>query len=199
MALKTVFHDIAEVPEKFRELYSETSPGVWTLTGIEGVKTAQDFLQLRSSMEQRLAEAEHLRALCEKNGIQPDRVDSLFDEFADLKAKLATRDSAIQAERIKNALRETALKMGVRAEALPDVLARASIFETGEDGTVRGKPENGGVGVAEWLEKQLRESPHWLAPSRSAGVRQNIFPYAAHAEPRNSMAELIAESWNNHR
>ena len=92
MALKTVFHDIAEVPEKFRELYSETSPGVWTLTGIEGLKTAQDFQQLRSSMEQQLAEAEHLRALCEKNGIQPDRVDSLFDEFADLKAKLATRD-----------------------------------------------------------------------------------------------------------
>ena len=192
MALKTVFHDIAEVPEKFRELYSETSPGVWTLTGIEGLKTAQDFQQLRSSMEQQLAEAEHLR-------IQPDRVDSLFDEFADLKAKLATRDSAIQAERIKNELRETALKMGVRAEALPDVLARASIFETGEDGTVRGKPENGRVGVAEWLEKQLRESPHWLAPSRSAGVRQNIFPYAARAAAQNTMAELIAESWNNHR
>ncbi len=198
MALKAVFHDIADVPEKFQELYSETSPGVWILTGIEGVKPEQEFHALKETLEQKIAEAEKVRAACEKNGISPEEFEVFSEEFAGLKTKLASRDSAFQAERIKNALRETALKMGVRAEALPDVLARASIFEIGEGDAVRSKSENGGLRVAEWLEKQLKESPHWLNPSRSAGVRQNSF---SHARPvkNSSMAELIAESWNNHK
>ena len=60
---------------------------------------------------------------------------------------------------------------------------------------VRSKAENGGLGVAEWLGRQLKESPHWLNPSRSAGVRQSPF---SHTRPVRdcSMAELIAESWN---
>ncbi len=53
MALKTVFHDIADVPEKFRELYSETSPGVWSLTGIEGVGTEQELQTRLRELERR--------------------------------------------------------------------------------------------------------------------------------------------------
>jgi hypothetical protein len=195
MALKTVFHDIADVPEKFRELYSETSPGVWSLTGIEGVGTEQELQTRLRELERRSAEADKIRAACEKNGIAPDEFENLSERFAALKTKLAGRDSELRAERIRNELRETALKMGVRPEALSDVLARASIFEIGEGGDVRSKAENGGVGVCEWLGKQLKESPHWLTPSRSAGVRQNPF---SHTRPVRdcSMAELIAESWN---
>ncbi len=198
MALKAIFNDIADVPEKFRELYSETSSGVWQITGIEGLKSEQEFLKLKNSMEQKIAEADKIRAACEKNGITPDEFETISGEFAGLKTKLAVRDSEFQKEQIRNSLRETALKMGVRAEALADVLARESVFTADADGTIRTDPENGGLRVAEWLEKQLKESPHWLNPSRSAGVRQNSF---SHASPvRNStMAEIIAESWNKHK
>ena len=195
MALKAVFHDIADVPEKFRELYSETSPGVWRLTGIDGVGTEQELQARLRDLEQRSAEVDRIRAACEKNGIAPEDLEHFSEQLADLKTKLAGRDSERRADRIRNELRETALKMGVRPEALSDVLARASIFELGEGGAVRSKAENGGLGVAEWLGRQLKESPHWLNPSRSAGVRQSPF---SHTRPVRdcSMAELIAESWN---
>ncbi len=198
MALKAVFHDIADVPEKFRELYSETSPGVWTLTGVEGVRPEEEFRSLRETMGKELADAEKIRAACERNGISPEEFEGFAGEFAGLKSRLASRDSEFRTERIQNVLRETAIRMGVRPEALPDVLARASVFEIGEGDIVRCREENGALPVAEWLEKQLKESPHWLNPSRSAGVRQCSF---ARVRPLGNatMAEVIAESWNKHK
>ena len=199
MALKALFHDIADVPEKFRELYSETSPGIWTLTGVEGIKTEEEFRTLREAMERKNADAETFRAACERNNISPREFEQFAGEFAELKKQLAARDSECRSEKIRNVLRETALKMGIRPEALPDVLARAAAFESGEKKLVRSRDENSdGLPVAEWLEKQLKDSPHWLSPSRSAGVRQTSF---ARVRPLGnaSMAELIAESWNKRK
>lgn len=50
MVLKTVHDKLDEIPEAFRELYTEKA-GKWELTGITGVKTEADVARLTTSLE----------------------------------------------------------------------------------------------------------------------------------------------------
>lgn len=48
MALKDVHETLEEIPEQYRELYTEKN-GQWECTGIEGLKTSADFARLNSA------------------------------------------------------------------------------------------------------------------------------------------------------
>jgi hypothetical protein len=50
MALKTVHDKIDEIPEEYRELYTEKD-GKWELTGIAGIKTAGDLQRIQGSLD----------------------------------------------------------------------------------------------------------------------------------------------------
>ncbi len=50
MVLKDTHESLDEIPEAYRELYTEKN-GVYELTGISGVKTENDFARIRSSLD----------------------------------------------------------------------------------------------------------------------------------------------------
>lgn len=195
MSLKAVFSSVSEIPEQYRDLYSETSPGCWKLTGVEGIRTDQEWNDLQRSVSSELEAAGKITGICRKLGIEPDEIEKLSNGYSELKTKWEKRDSEYKRNLIDSALKDAALKAGIRAEAVPDVLARASLFHVSDDGKIAVSEEQGSLSPDEWLAKQLPESPHWLAPSRSGGIRQNSFSRGA-AVKKLSMAEFISDAWN---
>jgi len=198
MSLKAVFNSVSEIPENFRELYAETSPGCWTLTGIEGVHTEKEWNELRNSMSVKLESAEKVNGICRKLGISPDEIETLSNGYSELKSRWEKTDSDYKRTLICSALKDAAIEAGVRPEALSDVLARAPLFRVAEDSTVATGEELGSLSPKEWIGKQIQESPHWLSPSRSAGIRQTSF-HRASPTRKLSMADLVSDAWNNTR
>lgn len=86
MAIKVVEDSIDNVPEHFRELYSEQN-GKFVLTGVEGMKTQQDIDRLMNSLTK---ERNDHKAVREKysflNGLDVAEVQARLDKFPELEA-----------------------------------------------------------------------------------------------------------------
>ncbi len=206
MTLQTAYPDETGIPEEYRGLYTRAEDGSWHLSGIEGVRTAEEIRELESALLREREELSSLKKLIETIGEKPENLAAFAAEHEQLKNGLAeTREQLesctrkIRTETIEKALRKAASEKGIRPEAVNDVLARAPAFELQENGSVIIRQNEEELSPEKWLEQQLKQSPHWLAPSRSAGVKGFAGTFNHHYSAPASIAEIISQSWNNKR
>jgi hypothetical protein len=89
-------------------------------------------------------------------------------------ARAAELDSTIKAGTLRSALTAAALGAKVVPEAVDDVLARAGLFEVGDDGkpvTRDGVGVTPGLSPSEWLTEVLPSKPHWSPMATGGGAR----------------------------
>lgn len=206
MTLQTAYPDESGIPEQYRGLYTRAEDGIWHLSGIEGIRTAAETKELESALLRERTELSSLKTLIASIGEKPEHLAAFAAEHEQLRTGLAeTREKLesctrqIRQETIEKVLRKTASEKGIRPEAVSDVLARASAFELQEDGSVIIRQNGNEQSPSQWLEQQLKESPHWLAPSRSAGAKGFAGTFNHHYSAPATIAEIISESWNNKR
>lgn len=91
MAIKLSYDTQDEIPEAFRELYTERD-GKWVLTGVEGMKTAADVGNVQNALKKEREEHTATKAKLKKFEKLGDRdVDELLkhaDEVEDLRGQL---------------------------------------------------------------------------------------------------------------
>ena len=145
-----------------------------------------------------------MKKIIEEIGEKPENLAAFAAEheqlrtgLAETREKLETCTRQIRMETIEKALRKAAAEKGVRPEAVNDVLARASAFDLLDDGSVVIKQKEEELSPGKWLEQQLKQAPHWLAPSRSAGAKGFAGTFNHHYSAPASVAEIISDSWNN--
>ena len=206
MALQTAYPDESGIPEQYRELYTRTDDGIWRLSGIEGIRTSEETRELETALQKEQAELASLKKLFDAIGEKPENLAAYAEEHERLRAglseakeKLASCTAQLKQETVEKTLRRAAAEMGVRPEAVSDVLARAASFEVDDSGSVVIRKNGETLSPVQWLEKQLKKAPHWLAPSQSAGIRG----FAGSSSHRHSapatIAELVSKSWNNNK
>ncbi len=207
MSLKTTYSAQEEIPEEYRSLYSRNAEtGLWTLSGIEGLRPEAEWRKLEQELSAGRDSADRLAALFEKAGVKPEELPEFAAERGRLRAELESARSELQESTrklrsgaIERELRIAARKLGVRDEAVDDVLARAAEFTLDAENRVVHPQGETFLSAEQWLEKQLKDSPHWLSPSRSAGARQFIRTYMRGKPAPASVSDLVNESWNNKR
>lgn len=86
--LKAIYKSGEEIPEAFRELYSERD-GQWELTGVQGVKTQADVDRLTGALSRAKQERDEAKAQLDKRGeATPEKLAELEDTVAELNTKL---------------------------------------------------------------------------------------------------------------
>ena len=86
--LKALYSKQDEIPETFRELYSERD-GKWELTGVDGMHTQATVDRLEGALARAKSEREEAKkALADRGEATPVRVQELTDEVEELKTKL---------------------------------------------------------------------------------------------------------------
>lgn len=86
MALKDVHEKIDEIPEQYRELYTEKG-GKYELTGIAGVKTSADVDRLRGSLEKERNDHKETKArLAVWGELNHDEIVAKLDKLPELEA-----------------------------------------------------------------------------------------------------------------
>lgn len=111
----------------------------------------------RDEINRLLAEVGQLKA--DNKGLA-EKIDPLNKVIANYKHQENERI-------IDKALIDEATKLGVRPEAMRDVMFRRSMLEVSETGTVQTKGD--GVGVAEFLKAEFDASPLWHPQSQGGG------------------------------
>ena len=206
MTLQAAYPDESVIPESYRDLYARSADGVWRLSGIEGIRTEEEVRSLEQKFASELAEFSNLKKILESVGETPENFAAFAAEHEQLKnscseanAKLASFTEKLRNETIEKALRRAAAAKGIRPEAVGDVLARAGSFELNDNDNVVTKKDGEEISPEEWLERQLKHAPHWLAPSQSAGAKGFAGTFQHHYSAPASLAELISESWNKQK
>lgn len=86
MALKTFYQNLNDVPENYRDLFTETSDGV-RLTGVEGMKTEEDVSKVQEALRKEREDHKASKAKLSKLGdLDPDDVLAKLDRFDELEA-----------------------------------------------------------------------------------------------------------------
>ena len=206
MTLQTAYPEESGIPEQYRELYSRTEDGIWHFTGIEGIRTTEETNALETALIHEREELSSLKKLVESIGKKPEDLaafaaehEQLVNGLAETREKLDSCTEQIRREKIEKSLRKAAAEKGVRTEAVNDVLARAAAFELLDDDSVIIRCNGEELSPEQWLEQQLKQSPHWLAPSKSAGAKGFAGTFKHHYSAPASIAEIISDSWNNNK
>ena len=206
MTLQTAYPEESGIPEQYRELYTRTEDGHWRLTGIDGIRTTEETHALETALIREREEHSSLKKLVESIGKKPEELaafaaehEQLLNGLAETREKLASCTEQIRREKIEKSLRKAAAEKGVRSEAVNDVLARASAFDLLEDESVIIRSNGESLSPEQWLEQQLKQAPHWLAPSKSAGAKGFAGTFKHHYSAPASIAEIISDSWNNNK
>lgn len=103
----------------------------------------------------------------------------LTDKIAPLNEMIAEYTRKEDERTIEKALREEAAKLGVRPEAMRDVMFRRSMLKVSDLGTVQTED---GVGVAEFLKSEFEASPLWHPLSENGGSRPGTGGRASNEE-----------------
>lgn len=111
----------------------------------------------RDEINRLLAEVGQLKA--DNKGLN-EQIDPLNKIIADYKSKEQER-------LIDKALIEEATKLGVRPEAMRDVMYRRSKLEVSDIGTIQTKGD--GIGIAEFMKSEFDASPLWHPQSQGGG------------------------------
>lgn len=122
--------------------------------------------------------------------------DELEKTIAPLNEKILGFERKETRRTIESELRNAASELGIRPEAMRDVLLRAPNLTIGETGVVQTQD---GVMVRDYLKSELSESPHWLptsqgggsSPGTGAGKLDNIALYEQ-AKAKKDFAGMIA-------
>ena len=161
------------------------------------VKNAQNMRKRAQTAETSLAELKQENArlaatLEEFSKLNPekqrDEINRLMDKVGKLKAdnkalseqvdplnRIIADYKAKENERIiDKALVDEAAKLGVRPEAMRDVMFRRSLLEVSDIGTVQTK--DGGTPVAEFLKSEFDASPLWHPQSQGGGSNPGNAP-----------------------
>lgn len=110
MAIKAIYTGIDEIPETFRELYSERG-GQYVLTGVEGVKTQADLDKLNEALRKERTDHKTTRdRLAAFGDLDPANIHATLEEAAENKTRIETLtkegklDESKLAERIQAAV-----------------------------------------------------------------------------------------------
>lgn len=87
MKIKAIYDTLDDVPEQFRELYSEKD-GKFHLTGVEGIKTDADVSALRNALTKEKDDHKATKAKFKKfEHLDMDKIQSDLDELEELRIK----------------------------------------------------------------------------------------------------------------
>ena len=171
------------------------------------VKNAKSQREKKQEAEARLAELtkENERNLVELNQLRemnPADLKSTLQKYVDQTAESSAKIKALEKELeplraaneaykaretreiIEKELVATARKMNCSEPAMRDVKRLAPMFRVGEGGVVI---SNDGKLVAEVLQAELEQSPHWLKRSQGAGSNPGSAPLSNEAKFREAL------------
>lgn len=87
MAIKAIYEKQDEIPEQYRDLFSERS-GRWELTGVEGVKTQGDVDRIQEALRKEKSDHKASRdRLAAFGDMEPDKVREQLDSIDELKLR----------------------------------------------------------------------------------------------------------------
>jgi hypothetical protein len=112
----------------------------------------------------------------------------LCDQIAPLNQVIADYKRKEDDRTIEKALVDEAAKLGVRPEAMRDVLFRRSMLTVSDIGTVQTKEE--GVGIAEFMKSEFDASPLWHPQSQGGGSTSGV-------ATKTTSGELYREAMKN--
>jgi len=207
MSLKLKTKTLEEVDEPIRVLYKKADDGDGFVLDVDGAVPKGQLEEFRStnknlikqlevfkdinpeeyaSMKQKLSEMEG-KETKEKQQTKEEmqrQIDALNKKAAkdadDLKAQISQRDQTIQTLMIDKEVSLQANDVGVRTEALTDVIARAkNVFKLQNAVVVAFRPDgekwysdNTGeiLKINEWFKILLKEAPHLFKDSQGSGA-----------------------------
>ncbi len=103
MALKLTHDTEEEIPETYRDLYTEQG-GKWVLTGVEGMKTQADIDRIQSALTKERNDHKVVKdALAKFNGLDPDEVHAALDRIPELEAASAGQVDEAKLEELADA------------------------------------------------------------------------------------------------
>jgi hypothetical protein len=86
MALKTIYDNQDDIPEQYRDLFTERN-GKWELTGIEGIKTPADVERVQTALNKERDEHKKTKdKLALFNDLDPEEVHAQLDRLPELEA-----------------------------------------------------------------------------------------------------------------
>jgi hypothetical protein len=207
MALKLKIKTLEEIEEPARALYKKSDDGDGFALDVEGAAPVAQLDEFRknnrelhkkleavkdidpeeyATMKQKLAELEGKDSK-EKQQTKEEmqrQIDALnkkaIKDADDLKAQISARDQTIQTLMIDKEVSLQANEVGVRTEALTDVIARAkNVFKLQNGVVVAFKPDGDKwysdstgdiLKIGEWFKILLREAPHLFKESQGSGA-----------------------------
>lgn len=110
MVLKTVHDKIDEIPEQFRELYTEKS-GKWEITGIDGVKTPEDVRRVQESLTKERNDHKTTKAALTAWGeLKPDEVTAKLSRIEELETAVKGKIDDAKLDEMANKRAEAIVK-----------------------------------------------------------------------------------------
>lgn len=104
-------------------------------------------------------------------------------KLAEASKTISERNNQLSRLLIDNELTAAAARLGIRAEAMPDVVLRGRSTFVVENGRPVAKTEAGEIvygkdgttplSVSDWLAERVSDAPHWFNPSNGSGARGN--------------------------
>lgn len=187
MKLRAIYPLREDIPEAFRELFTEDKNGHWRLTEVEGIRTEEDVVAVQSALKnereahkrskslfadvEEVQDASAVRDLVMASvhtalrplGLELEQTRKRWGETGAAVREFSADDSK---RAVANAARAAAEKLGVLPEAMEDVLVLAERdLSLGDDGRVATKT---GAPAEGWLGELQSKRPHWW-PSSSGG------------------------------
>jgi len=174
---------------KNAELLDEKKKIQETLKNFENIdpKKAKEALQFLDENEYaQLVKDGKIEELLEKRTSQlksehEEAITELKTQLNDTMEKALTYEQKYNQRTVTEELRKTAIKAGVREEAVSDVLLRGiNVFQVGTDESLESRDKEGNLiktqdgkvlTPANWVEELKNTHPHYWPPSSSAGAR----------------------------
>lgn len=136
------------------------------------------------------------------------KLEEVTAKLEDISKEATTYKSRYERKLMDDALRESALRAGIRTEAISDVLLRGSqLFTLGKDGSLEARNEKGElrknsegsvITPAVWLEELKASAPHYWPSSDGAGALGSDF--TADGDKMAKLAELAKkQQWAAYR
>jgi len=190
MKLKAVYANTNEIPDNYRDLYSEHD-GKSVISNVEGLCTQEDVDRLQESLSKERADHRVTRkklAVKESDlsvdtsqrranhgDVQDvDTLNTLQIQLSESQSTIAELNQALSLGRLKEEIRKVALEQNILPVAIDDVLLLAEqtfeIDANGQTVTKRKIDVDEGLGADQWLDRMKDLRPHWWPASISAGA-----------------------------
>jgi hypothetical protein len=181
---KVVEKEVSGLKAKNEELLNEKKKLMENFKDLDPEKAKEALKFLEENEEARLIQEGKFEEIVEKKVSQ---IKSDYEaKMAELQKQLEQFESAsveyktkFETKVVEDTIRDTAIKAGVRPEALTDVLMRATqIFSLGEDGSVEARDSQGNLMKIDdlvltpdnWIKSLKESAPHYWPPSQGAGA-----------------------------